>query len=120
MYRTLFSYSLESILWTPTLTKVETEQYRTVSSHKQSGESEYVKLLYVLAEHRLQNTESHVYKITNVPVSYMVLGLNDFDAGKSIAHSIGRGGPCNECCPHQNHYVPHRINNRYIKSYNAT
>ncbi len=26
-------------------------------------------------------TETHVHKITNVPVFYMELGLNDFDAG---------------------------------------
>ncbi len=27
-------------------------------------------------------------------------------------------GPSNGCCPHQNHYVPCHINNRYINSYN--
>jgi hypothetical protein len=26
-------------------------------------------------------------------------------------------GPCNEYCPHQNHYVPRHINNMYINSY---
>ncbi len=36
---------------------------------------------------------THVHEITNVPVFYMALGLNDFDWGKSIARSIGRGGP---------------------------
>jgi hypothetical protein len=36
--------------------------------------------------------ESHVHKIINVPVFYMVLGLNDFDAGKSITLAIDRGG----------------------------
>jgi hypothetical protein len=45
------------------------------------GGSEYVKLLYVLAEYRIHNTETHVHKITNVPVFYMVLVLKDSDAG---------------------------------------
>ncbi len=27
---------------------------------------------------------THVHKVTNVPVYYMALGLNDFDGGKSI------------------------------------
>jgi hypothetical protein len=26
-------------------------------------------------------------------------------------------GPCNGCSPHQNHYIPHHINNRCINSY---
>ncbi len=91
-------------------------------------------------EHRIQNTENHVHKITNVPVFYMALGLNDFDAGKSITQlflaqmalaslvaisgpqkvSIFRAspsnGPCNGSCSHQNHYLPRLINNRYINS----
>jgi hypothetical protein len=54
------------------------------------GKNGYIKLLYILAEHSIQNTETHVHKITNVPVFYSVLGLNDFDAGKSIARPIGR------------------------------
>jgi hypothetical protein len=33
---------------------------------------------------RIQNTKTHVHKITNVTVFYMALELNDFDAGKSI------------------------------------
>ncbi len=37
--------------------------------------------------------ETHVHKITNVPVFYMALGLYDFDAGKSITQAIGRVGP---------------------------
>ncbi len=37
--------------------------------------------------------EIHVHKITNVTVFYMALGLNDFDAGKSITRAIERGGP---------------------------
>ncbi len=38
---------------------------------------------------------THVHKITNVPYLffYMALGLNDFDAGKSITRAIGRGWP---------------------------
>ncbi len=27
-------------------------------------------------------------------------------------------GPCNGCCPLQNHYVPRQIKNWYINSYN--
>jgi hypothetical protein len=37
--------------------------------------------------------ETHLHKITNVPVFYMALGLNGFDAGKSITPAIGMGGP---------------------------
>ncbi len=37
--------------------------------------------------------ETHVHKITNVPVFNMVLGLNDFYEGKYISQAIGRGGP---------------------------
>jgi hypothetical protein len=37
--------------------------------------------------------ETRVHKITNVPVVYMALGLNDLEAGKSITGAIGRGGP---------------------------
>ncbi len=45
-------------------------------------------------EYRIQNTKTHVHKITNVrQLFYMALGLNDFDAGKSITRAIGRGGP---------------------------
>jgi hypothetical protein len=32
--------------------------------------------------------ETHVHKITDVPVFYMALALNDFDAGKSKWHSL--------------------------------
>jgi hypothetical protein len=39
---------------------------------------------------------THVYKITNVPVLYMALGLNDFDGGKYITIvSLEGVGPCN-------------------------
>jgi hypothetical protein len=37
--------------------------------------------------------ETHVQKITNVPVFYMALGLHDFDVGKSITQAIRRGRP---------------------------
>ncbi len=37
--------------------------------------------------------ETQVDKITSVPVTYMALGLNDFDVGKSITRAIGRGRP---------------------------
>jgi hypothetical protein len=36
-----------------------------------------------------------VHKITNVPVFYMVLGLNDSDAGKIITRATGKSGPEN-------------------------
>jgi hypothetical protein len=38
-------------------------------------------------EYRIQNTDTHVHKMTNVPVF-----LYDFDAGKYINWAIGRGG----------------------------
>ncbi len=34
--------------------------------------------------------EAHVHKITSVPLLYMALGFNDFDAGKSITQANGR------------------------------
>jgi hypothetical protein len=37
--------------------------------------------------------ETHVHKITNLPVLNMVLGLDDFYEVKSITQAIGRGGP---------------------------
>ncbi len=39
--------------------------------------------------------ETHLHKITNVLVSvfYMALGINGFDAGKSITPVIGMVGP---------------------------
>ncbi len=37
---------------------------------------------------RTPNTETHVHKITNVPVLHMALGLNDFNVGKSITLTI--------------------------------
>ncbi len=80
------------------------------------GYSEYVKLLYVLAEHRIQNTKRRIqntecrvqnteyiihntecrhylHKITNIPLFYMARERNDFDADKSITWAIGRVGP---------------------------
>jgi hypothetical protein len=44
-------------------------------------------------EYKIWNTKSYVHKITNVPVFYMALGVNDFDAGKSNTWAIGKGGP---------------------------
>jgi hypothetical protein len=38
-------------------------------------------------------SETHVHKISNVPVFYMALGLDDFDGGKSITRPIEMGGP---------------------------
>jgi hypothetical protein len=49
--------------------------------------------MLIQKKYRIQNTETHVHKITNVPFFYMELGLNDFGAGKSITRVIGWGGP---------------------------
>jgi hypothetical protein len=50
--------------------------------------------------HRIQNTEYRIHNFMYIKLPmylffYMVLGLNDFDAGKSITRAIGRGGPEN-------------------------
>jgi hypothetical protein len=50
---------------------------------------------------------------------YMALGINDFDAEKSITRALGRGGPSKFIFLHQNPYVLRHINNRYINSYFA-
>ncbi len=64
----------------------------------------------------------------------MAFRLNDLDAGKIHYTAIGRvwpsnldffgpkwhHGPCNGCCPHQNHNVPRHINNKYINRYNLS
>ncbi len=86
----------------------------------------------------VQKTDLMYIKLSLYLFFYVALGLNDFDAGKSITQTIGRGGPwnqdffgpwhgnersecylgsCNRCCPHQNHYIPRQINNRYINSW---
>ncbi len=57
--------------------------------------------------------ETHVHKITNIPVFYMALGLNDYDAGKFISpllRPLDGMGPHNGYCLHQKHYVPRKIN----------
>jgi hypothetical protein len=46
----------------------------------------------IFLEPEIATSKTHVHKITNVPVFYMALGLNDFYAGKSITRAIGRGG----------------------------
>jgi hypothetical protein len=57
--------------------------------------------------------ETHVHKITNVPVFYIALGLHDFDAGKSITQAIGRG--CALVTPASKSLRPaqHHINNKH-------
>jgi hypothetical protein len=50
-----------------------------------------IKLTTFSTEFRIHNTETNVHKITNIPVFYMALALNTFDAGKSITRTIGRG-----------------------------
>jgi hypothetical protein len=37
-------------------------------------------------------------------------------AGCSIFRATPSNGPCNGCCPHQNHYVTRHINKRYNNS----
>jgi hypothetical protein len=70
--------------------------------------------------YRIQNTEynfckTHVHKITDVPVFYMVFGLNDFDWDKSITWAIE--WPSKWIGPYKYHYVPRHINNRYTNCY---
>jgi hypothetical protein len=55
------------------------------------GWGEYVMLLCVLAKYRKQKLM--YIKLLVYLFFYMALGLNDFDAGKSITRAIGRGGP---------------------------
>ncbi len=44
----------------------------------------------------MATSETHVHKITNVPVLYMALGHNDFGGGgESIHGPLEGGGPCN-------------------------
>ncbi len=67
---------------------------------------------------RIQNKETCVNKISNVPLFYMELGLNDFDAEKSITRAVERGGgPLKWIFLHQNHNDPRQVNSRYINSY---
>ncbi len=67
-------------------------------------------------KYRILNAETHVHKITNVPVFYLALGPNDFDVGKSISQAKGRGGNSKWISPHQNHLILRHVNNRYINS----
>jgi hypothetical protein len=90
----------------------------------EGGGKEYVKLLYVLSEYRIHNTETHVHKITDVPVFIWRLYLRILmRVQMALASLVAISGPkqslCNGCCPHRNHYVPHHINNRFINSYNT-
>jgi hypothetical protein len=39
-------------------------------------------------QYKMQNKETRVHKITHVPVFYMAIGLNDFDAGKLITRPL--------------------------------
>ncbi len=89
--------------------------------------------------HRTQNTGTHIYKITNVPVLFIwhldlmismeihysghwrgwaLKILLPFQGQKSrFSGPTPFTGPFNGCCPHQNHYVRRHINNGYINSY---
>jgi hypothetical protein len=67
-------------------------------------------------QYRIQKTETHVHKIINVPVFYMALGFNDFDAGKSITRAHPFQWLSKWIFLHQNPYVPRHINIRYINS----
>jgi hypothetical protein len=49
-------------------------------------------------KYRIQNTEYEIQTLMYIKLPiylflYMALGVNDFDAGKSITRAIGRGGP---------------------------
>jgi hypothetical protein len=72
------------------------------------GVCEYVKLLYVLAT------------AGGASWGQMALALTVAISGPKKV-SIFRAhppssGPCNGCCPHQNHYVLRHIKKRYIYS----
>ncbi len=87
------------IFWREAKTKRLFSQCTHILAIAEGGGSKYIQLLYVHSqntEYRIQNTETHAHKITNVPIFltfYMALGLNDFNAGKSITRAIGRMGP---------------------------
>ncbi len=51
-----------------------------------------VQSKFTHTQYRIQNTEyeTHVNKITNIPVFYKAFGLKDFYEGKSISQAIGR------------------------------
>jgi hypothetical protein len=53
----------------------------------------YIKLTTYTTENRIQNTETHVYKIINVPVFYMAQDLMILMQAISITRAIGRDGP---------------------------
>jgi hypothetical protein len=48
-----------------------------------------------VTKYRIQNTETHVHKITKVPVFFNGVEYNDFEAGKSISRATGGVGPEN-------------------------
>jgi hypothetical protein len=58
------------------------------------GGSEYIMLLCILPEQRIQNIECIIQniKLTMYLFFYMALGHNDFDAGKLLAN--GTRFPC--------------------------
>ncbi len=51
----------------------------------------YIKLTTYSTEYKIQKTENRIMyiKLPMYPFSYKALGLNDFDAGKSITRAIG-------------------------------
>jgi hypothetical protein len=68
--------------------------------------------------YRIQNTETHVHKITNVHVFFIWrLDLIILMRANPLLGPLEGVGPCNSSGLHQNHYVPHHIKNRYINSY---
>jgi hypothetical protein len=56
-------------------------------------------------------SQSHVHKITNVPVFYLAVGLNDFLWGQ-IQYGLWKW-----IFPLRNHFVPRHLHIRYINSY---
>jgi hypothetical protein len=54
--------------------------------------------------------------MTNVPLFYMALGLNDFDAEKSITRAV-EGGALEMDFPASKSLRPRHVNSRYINSY---
>jgi hypothetical protein len=106
----------------------------------------YIRLTTYSTEYRIQNTsETHVHKITNVPVFYLALELMILMVANPLLGLLEGMGPENQMalvslyaisgpkkvlifrahlfqwpskwiCMHQNHYVPRHRKHRYINS----
>ncbi len=94
--------------------------YVLATAREEWGKSKCIKLLYILAEH---STEYRIQKVMYIKLSRYLffvwrLDLMMLMRANALLGPLKGVGPCNGCCPHQNHYVPrHKNNNRYISSY---